>query len=278
MKKNIVAVVLACCLVVGCSTISQRVSHANDIAAAAGFRSKVIDTGSFKLTSFYRLSSQNKPINVYIEGDGLTRVTTYQISQNPTPIDPVALDLAVLDDAPNVVYIARPCQYTSFKEDKNCEPKYWDYSIFSEKIISSVDKAIGYYKDQAHAKEINLIGYSGGGGVAALLAARRDDVVTLRTVAGNLNHKAVTGYHDVSPLTDSLNPIDYAENLSKIPQHHFVGDMDTVVPVSIAKSYAQTVEKGNGCVNVSSLKGVTHYKGWSEKWKYLLEQPVVCLK
>ena len=33
-------------------------------------------------------------------------------SDNPTPVNPMLLKLATMDKRPNIVYIARPCQYT----------------------------------------------------------------------------------------------------------------------------------------------------------------------
>ena len=50
-------------------------------------------------------------VHVYIEGDGYAWATTTDPSDDPTPINPLALRLAAVDDAPNVLYLARPCQF-----------------------------------------------------------------------------------------------------------------------------------------------------------------------
>ena len=39
-------------------------------------------------------------------------------------------------------------------------------------------------------KGIHLIGYSGGGAIAVLTASRREDVLSVRTIAANLDHSA----------------------------------------------------------------------------------------
>lgn len=63
-------------------------------------------------------------------------------------------------------------------------------------------------KQRFGATRLTLVGYSGGAAVAALLATRRNDVARLVTVDGNLDHRAWTAHHRVTPLTGSLNPAE----------------------------------------------------------------------
>ena len=55
------------------------------------------------------------------------------------------------------------------------------------------------------------------------------------TIAGVLDHKKWTDYFDDEPLEKSVN----MESLPNVPQKHFVGEKDKVVPVDLAKQWAQ---------------------------------------
>ncbi len=276
LSLRLCAVAVFCFSVAGCSTLPERTNQANMIAINAGMQLQEINTGSFILTSYAKIKDKNAPVTIYIEGDGFARANYGRLSVNPTPKDAFTLHLAALDPAANVIYIARPCQYTNPKKDKLCQPKYWSGSRFSQIVVDSVNKAISHYSQQFTNPQINLVGYSGGAAIAVLVAARRNDINTLRTVAGNLNHVAVNKYHNVNNLDDSLNPIDVAEKLASLPQYHFAGTADEIIPLSVIEEFAKKSENGNSCVKVSSVNGATHSSGWQENWSKLLAQPVSC--
>ncbi len=245
---------------------------ADRIVDAAGFRIEIVRTRPFILVARYRLSAPEHPLTVYIEGDGLAWLSRKRLSDDPTPTDPMALRLAALDPGPNVVHLARPCQYV---DDTACHSRYWSSHRFSENVISAIDQAIEHFRKRIGALEVHLVGYSGGGAVAALVAARRKDIASLRTVAGNLDHETLNRHFGVSPLTGSLNPADYAAALSRIPQHHFVGREDQVVPAFVAGGFASKAGDTR-CIRISTFDGVSHQSGWPERWRTLLSLPVSC--
>lgn len=148
-------------------------------------------------------------------------------SLNPTPINPIGLKLALSHPDSNAIYIARPCQYTDLNR---CKISDWTKGRFSSSIVAAVNEAISVIKDRLGSESLILVGYSGGGAIATLIAAGRDDVKKLITVGGNLDHAIWTQHHRISPLTDSLNPIKFVDNLKDIPQWHFVGSNDQIVP------------------------------------------------
>ena len=117
-------------------------------------------------------------------------------------------------------------------------------------------------------------GFSGGGAIAALIAARRHDVVSLRTVAGNLDVAYVNRIHGVSPMPASLNPIDEAARLSGVAQVHFSSAQDTVVPPEVAKRFAAAV--GGRCVRTLVVNGVAHDGDWAARWPALLARTPAC--
>ncbi len=252
--------------------IFDRHDAADRIVKAAGLQTEVVRTRRFILVAHFRLSGPERPLTVYIEGDGLAWLSRGRLSADPTPTDPVALRLAALDAGPNVVHLARPCQYVA---DTACHARYWSSHRFSENVISAIDQAIEHFRKRIGAIEVHLVGYSGGGAVAALVAARRQDIASLRTVAGNLDPEALNRHFGVSRLTGSLNPADHAIALSQVPQHHFVGRDDQVVPAFVAGGFASKAGDTR-CIRISVLDGVSHESGWPERWRKLLSLPVAC--
>ena len=231
-----------------------------------------IPSHGFVIRTYQRLIDNNASINVYIEGDGFAYINKSEASADPTPHNPVGLALALADSSDNVIYLARPCQYT-LKKSHACQVSDWTDKRFSEEMITVINDALNQAKPNNSSQKIALIGYSGGGAVAALLAARRNDIQSLRTVAGNLNHQAVNQFHHVSPMPQSLNAIDIASQLKSIAQVHFVGGQDTVIPNFIAPLFAQKV---GACAQVSIVENASHSDGWQESWPQLIQQTPRC--
>lgn len=255
----------------GCSTLSINAAS-NRIAQSAGFEKSFLKTKQFTLTAYYRFRDPGgKPLNIYIEGDGNAWLSCTHLSDNPTPRNPLVLELVSIDPSANVAYLARPGQYTESGMPL-CDSAYWSDKRFSEEVIESIDEAITQLSEKSGTKDINLIGYSGGAAIAVLLAARRNDISSLRTIAGNLDTEAVNRYHQVSPLGASLNPIKVAKKIKNLPQRHFVGLQDKVVPYLIVESFVKM--ESNGCGNcITVVKGATHATGWRQRWRELLLIP-----
>lgn len=269
------AVLLACLAQISCaSSLSQRLGNAQAIAKSAGMISGYVAAGDFALATWHRPVSASIDLVIYIEGDGLAWISRNHVSSDPTPVVPVALQLAALD-ATSVVYLARPCQFTAALSADVCsDEKWWTGGRFSEAVIAAFDQAIGTLKRQFGAQRIHLIGYSGGGAIAVLVAARRNDIISLRTVAGNLDHAELHTHHNVSQMSDSLNPINYAAQMSHIPQLHFVGLSDSVIPSGIAQNFLHRLGAGK-CAQIITVQA-THSTGWQEQWPGLLETPFPC--
>ena len=254
---------------IGCTTATQQTLNQ---AQSQGFREQVYPiASSFTLTSYERLQGPAKDIHVYIEGDGHSWRSKYKLSSNPTPKNPLALKLAMIDPHSHVVYLARPCQYTPLAKDLKCDPKYWSSHRFAPEVIQAMNTALDNIKEKNHNASFTLIGYSGGGGLAVLIAAQRKDIKELITVAGDLDHKSLNQYHHLSALSHSLNPIECASQLKHLPQKHLSGEKDKVVPPWVAASFAQAVNAPEK-VSVKILPNVTHHAGWEEQWPIILLQ------
>jgi len=264
--RRVAAVLCAAFAVSGCASLSY------DPGDEPGFSKRLIRGRDFILFSCIKVESPGEPLTVYIEGDGRAWVTRYEPSRDPTPLNPLAMELAGRDPSPNVAYLARPGQYPSLGASE-CDAKYWMSKRFAPEVIDAMDSAVSSLKEAAQASSVLLVGYSGGAAVAVLVAARRDDVAALRTVCGNLDCSEVSRYNKVSPLAGSLDPIDEAEKVSKIPRRHFIASSDKIIPFSAAERFA---DKSGDTAHrsISVIEGTTHYSGWGEKWRRLLAEPL----
>jgi len=239
---------------------------ADGLAAAKGWQKLAFDTGPFVLTG-YAKNGQGNVLVIYIEGDGQSWITRHRPASDPTPSDPTALKLALSDPAPRVLYLGRPCQYTSADTARQCHPRHWTTARYSLQVIQAMDNAVDQAKSLLGAQAVELVGYSGGGAIAVILASRRSDVLRVITVAGNLDHRAWTTLHGVTPLWESLNPMDVAEQVGQIPQVHFVGAKDDVVPPSLTRNF---VRKAQGHARLVVVEGFGHHCCWTDDWASLL--------
>lgn len=264
-------------LLAACAPGARRVDieTAQTLAAPARLEERLRRSGQFVLTTRERIDRQGADITIYIEGDGFAWATRTLPSNDPTPDNPVALALAALDPAPNVAWIARPCQYTPRTENPACAEYFWTHGRLAPEVIRSIDDAVTAIKESARAPRVHLVGYSGGGGAAVLVAARRSDVGSIRTLAGNLEIDAFTRLHKVSPMTGSLNPGAAAKTVERVPQQHWVGGADTIVPVAISRAYLAAMTRQH-CARVTVLPGVSHYDGWPAAWRTLVPTLPAC--
>lgn len=239
---------------------------ARSIAESHGFVERRFDTGTFVLAAFEKTgSAPGQPLIVYIEGDGHAWSSRFHISPDPTPWNPVSLRLAAQDPAPNVLYLARPCQFTVGASRRGCSPAYWTTHRFAPEVIESTNKAIDRVMSERRSSGVALVGYSGGGSVAALVAAGRDDVIRLTTLAANLDHAAWTRQHDITPLIGSLNAADVASRLQDVPQVHFIGARDDVVPASVVESFVRRMTDTSR-VRTVVVPRYDHDCCWVEAW------------
>jgi len=259
--------VLAGC--VGVPSPSTRMLYSQTLAAQNGWNERIIPAKGFELSAFHPGNFRaGGNLTIYIEGDGFAWATGSQPSPDPTPINPVALSLALAHPAGNAAYLARPCQY-AMSRGETCSQRYWTNARFAPEVIDAMNGAISILKDSFGAGEVVLVGYSGGAAIAALVAARRDDVAELVTVAGNLDHEAWTTHHRLSPLSGSLNAADVARTIAQIPQTHFIGEEDRVIPTELAQNWPEAFS-GSRQKNIHIIPSFDHSCCWDRDWPTLL--------
>lgn len=240
MKKTFVS--LFYLYLVGCSSIE----------VPPDFVYKEIDTSSFKIASWQKITNLKQPLKIYIEGDGHAFRADGRVAQNPTPRGTLLREIAFGDKHPNVVYLARPCQ---FVKDDLCRPEYWSSARFSPLVLDAEYEAV---KSLSGKNELTLVGFSGGAQVAGLLAVKYPDlqIGKLVTVAGNLDVKSWVEAHDVLPLTESEDLAQYRDEYSAFKQVHYIGMKDTNILPEITINFVKRAE------DIRKVKAATHNKGW----------------
>jgi pimeloyl-ACP methyl ester carboxylesterase len=133
-----------------------------------------------------------------------------------------------------------------------------------------MNEAVEKLKRQYGASELILIGYSGGGAIATLIAAKRTDIKSIITVAGNLDTDAWVRLYGLGPLSESINPASVARSIRDIPQIHYVGAKDDVIPPAISQSFLQKMGRPNQA-KVIELSNYGHVCCWTERWPDLIK-------
>jgi hypothetical protein len=264
-------------LILLCSTACQQFPTPQALQAKAaqqGWQPSTLTTPTFSLLTQTKITQLSAPLIIYLEGDGHSCLNKYQLSDDPTPRQPIGLALALQDHRPNLAYLARPCQYLRALDPK-CHPRYWSTHRFSAEVISATHSAIEQLKSKAQAQKIHLVGFSGGGGLAVLVAAQRADVLSLTTIAGDLDIDFMRQYHHSLPLTGSQNPLQVAPALRHIPQQHWIGAQDSQVPAQVSKNYYRESQPSD-CVKIQVAPDTGHHQGWVKNWAHYLQQPHHC--
>ncbi len=286
---------------------------ANHIARPAFMVERFIPAGNFQLKAWERMHAPYDVATVYIEGEGFywkkdtpekridrldngkpkkksrwfpSNVQTDKklgVNTNldinalsPTPNNPVGLHLASRDLSKNLAYLARPCQFIKTPEKKGCSADYWKAKQFAPEVISAYESALSDMASRYDLTGFHLVGYGAGANIAAVLAAKRKDVLTLRTVAGDLNPDFTTQSHNAMPLaSNSVMAVDFGSALANIPQHHFIGAADEIITPGVYHSYRQMVGLSD-CVHYSLVQDADHKRGWVERWPELLKHQPQC--
>ena len=187
-----------------------------------------VHAGEYEIATYQKMTNQKSPVHIYIEGDGRAFDANGQPTDDPTPRGTMMRSLAMRDNAPNVAYIARPCQFIM---SPSCTTVHdWTDGRFSPRIIDTMSMVV---RKIAGNRPIILIGYSGGAMVSGLVIEHNPKLPIQRwiTIAGVLNHHKWTEYFGDAPLTKSLD----LTQMPNVPATHFVGTRDKVVPMELTR-------------------------------------------
>jgi len=211
-------------------------------------------------------SDQAGLLHVYLEGDGVPWLTPYRVAADPTPREPLALELMAQDPAPSL-YLGRPC-YHGQSGTPPCHPLLWTSRRYGPEVVDSMAAALTGFLSRSRHDGIVFIGYSGGGTLAMLLAERFPQTRAVVTVAGNLDIERWAAWHAYGPLQGSLNPAARPPLRSTIAQLHFVGDHDDNVPADLM----HFVVSQQPCARFIIIDTFDHACCWRNTWPSILAQ------
>ncbi|HUO81452.1 MAG TPA: hypothetical protein VM616_01185 [Gammaproteobacteria bacterium] len=229
-------------------------------ASALGFEDRIVQGHGFEHRIFSAMHPSTGLLHIYIEGDGRAWRDRGTINADPTPAEPLMLELMALDRGPRA-YVGRPC-YLGLAGSAACDPRQWTSHRYSADTVQSMKSVIDRLAAEGDYDGIVLFGHSGGGTLATLLASRIAGVRALVTVAPNLDVAAWAGLHGYSPLDGSLDPARTQDFPFGIMQVHWLGGRDEIIPPALALSLEPAVEDAEFRVAAS----FDHACCWSSIW------------
>jgi pimeloyl-ACP methyl ester carboxylesterase len=248
-------------LLVACSSPLARIE---DRVERAGFHREVVSGTRYRHVVFDNAVRRgDRPLAVYLEGDGSPYRGRYWIAAEPTSRQPLMLELMATDRGP-AVYVGRPC-YLGLADDPPCTPVDWTTGRFAEDIVASLCAVIEQLALARGDVQVQLYGHSGGGTLAVLIARRLGRVTQVITLAGNLDPHAWTRLHHYARLADSLDPLEGGSLPPGITQLHVAGEHDRNVPPAMIDAAARRL----GASGARVLPGVSHTRGWLDYWPAL---------
>lgn len=243
----LMALLTACSFNLSAGTLSEKTKTA---AGTSQFHKQWLKQGDAYVMTETRHGTGG-PTFLVIEGDGAAYDALGYATGNPTPLDTTAQDIAAAIAArypsAKVIYAARPCQYLDNATAAHCPSSLWRTERFGK-------EAQGFYQHLIGNDRPIIVGYSGGGVIGAHLAAQ-GRARALITIASPLALNKWAVLHDLTafPLRD--DPLMVRKNI-KVSQLHLVGQRDSTVPPTIAKSY------GRG--NIWVMENYRHNSDWRQ--------------
>ncbi len=232
-----------------CSSVDNRIKNAKAELGAHNYIAQTIKTPSFLLflAKPPALPDRNESIRLVIEGDGYAWVSRKKPSDNPTPIDPIGLKIAVESGA---LYLGRPCQYVI---DSRCRVADWTTQRFGAATIAAYQNALDQIKKQYKNQFFDLTGYSGGAYITLVLAATRTDIQSVTTVAGLLDPQDWTTYHKITALEFAYDQEYLQKQTANVKFTHMCGLDDDVIPCSLTEEFVREATR-QGFLNHKTLK------------------------
>lgn len=226
-------------LSLGCATPSEKFI---DTATQLGLYNQLMVGSPYRHRLFVNSHASSpdiiKELHIYLDGDGTPWTSNRKIADDPTPRNPLILEMMAKDTAAAVL-LGRPCYYEPAMSPL-CNESLWTSHRYGAEVVASMNAAIQRWMSAKKITRVVLIGYSGGGVLAALLASHLKNTSAVITIAANLDIEAWSRHHGYSPPSASLNPVTDAHIPANIQQIHLAGLQDNNVPAEIIESFSRT--------------------------------------
>lgn len=238
----------------------------NDKTIEINLLAELVETSIFSHRVYKNNRESNGKLHIYIAGDGLPWMAGVIPSKDPTPRKPLVLSL-IDQDRSAALILGRPC-YHGLANNPICDSSLWTNKRYSSMIVDSMERAIEKLSQQYQITDVVLVGYSGGGTLAVLLAERISTVTAVITIGANLNTDAWIQYHQLLPLSGSINPFDRPNIPATILQRHYVGKYDQVIPASLLETYTRTHTSSELFI----VDDFNHRCCWENIWTQILRE------
>lgn len=239
--------------------LEQRVQAGQESLRNAGFEAAESIPTQLLTRAWVRESAQGATSaslwHVYIEGDGAAWQGQGRPSANPTPQTPVALNLALQDRSPRVIYLARPCQFFT-PLPRECHFSDWTTDRYAPRQAARMAQVLTALIGE---EEAILIGFSGGAHLALRIAELRP-TRGIVAVAGNLDDHLFSHYHQLPP------PGSPPTNPTRVPVWSISGTEDSVVPPQLANSMLKQVAAQDACRHHEVIDKANHTGPWQLDW------------
>ena len=196
-------------------------------------------------------------ILVFLDGDGESWIRAGVVSEDPTPGEPIALELLIADEACGR-YVSRPCTFGLARSDPQCNPSVWTLDRYSERAVASLASVLEQVVPEG--RPIVLVGYSGGGLLASHLANRVPAVTGVITLAANLDLAAWVAHHGYAPEIVARSPPSPFPIREGVVALHVFGALDAISPASLATAVL------GGESGIVVLDAVDHACCWAREW------------
>jgi hypothetical protein len=234
------------------------------LASDGDLESSWIETEQFR----HRVLANRIPgshLRIYVEGDGTPWIRQSRVSVDPTPTNPVLLRL--MHDATHAAaYLGRPC-YFGLATSAGCDSRWWTYERYSDAVVESMCAAANELTETLEAETVQLIGYSGGGTIVAAMMNCTDRLVSIATIAANLDPANWASHHGYTPLHDL--PVPSAAGPSRMSGHqtHWQCRGDEVVPPYVTDAYFVAHPDAARMI----VDDCSHSKGWARYWMQIIK-------
>lgn len=250
----------------GCATPAEKFIGA---ATQSGFSHQELDGTPYKHLLFVNQEAKRanpiEELHVYLDGDGTPWKSGTRIADDPTPRNPLILEMMEKDHSPALL-LGRPCYY-GLNLSHLCNNTLWTSHRYSKAVVDSMLEALEHWMATRKINRLVLIGFSGGGALATLLASRLKNVSTVITVAANLDIKAWSDHHGYLQPSGSLNPMLAARIPDHVRQIHLAGLKDDNVPAKIIEAFSSR-QKNALYVPYSDY---SHACCWTDIWPDILK-------